>query len=127
MRTGAGGAGEFFILAKDFGRASGRVARALGEVYVQTGESFRDAWRQNAVQTAGEAGKHYPNSIESTPRIRLGLEVEVGPNPALPQGGMSFEFGSSKQPPHLDGARAMPAAEALLERRADTVIGLLVP
>lgn len=39
------------------------------------------------------------------------LESTVAPDPGMPQGGMSFEFGSSNQPPHLDGARALVAFE----------------
>jgi hypothetical protein len=57
-----------------------------------------------AKESAGAHGKHYHRafSMEAiTP-----LEWEYGPDAAKPQGGMSFEFGSRNQPPHLDLARS---------------------
>jgi len=62
-------------------------------------------WRQNARDTAGEHGKHYPRSIGYDLRDG-GLTAVIGPDASKPQGGMSFEYGSRNQPPHLDGNRA---------------------
>ena len=36
-------------------------------------------------------------------------------------------FGSVNQPPHLDGARALPAAEERLDRRAGDTVERLMP
>jgi hypothetical protein len=123
------GASEIFGLAKDLGNASGKVACALYEVYAQEGEEFAKDWADNARETSGVHGKHYPNSIDSETRVTLGIEVEIGPNSAMKQGrmGRGFEFGSVNQPPHLDGIRAMPIAEGRLERKADAAIGFLLP
>jgi hypothetical protein len=55
------------------------------------------------------------------------IEVETGPERGMKQGGMSFEFGSRNQPPHLDGLRAMPLAAARLDRLADAAIALALP
>jgi hypothetical protein len=61
--------------------------------------------------------------------VALGILVETGPDSSMKQGSMGrgFEFGSQNQPPHLDGARALPAAEQRLERAADAAIGFLLP
>jgi hypothetical protein len=53
-----------------------------------------------ARKSAGAHGKHYPNAF-SVERTGL-LQYEYGPDSAMPQGGMSFEFGSRNQKPHLD-------------------------
>lgn len=52
---------------------------------------------------------HYPRSITwDHPRAYYGtggggnITAEYGPDPARPQGGMSFEHGSRNQKPHLD-------------------------
>lgn len=55
---------------------------------------------------------HYPKSITwDQPKSFYGfgggsITAEYGPDPARPQGGMSFEFGSRNQKPHLDLARS---------------------
>lgn len=82
-------------------------------------------WADNARQTSGEHGKHYPASIDSELVFDLGgVSVDVGPNASKKQGtmGRGFEFGSQNQPPHLDGLRAMPDAEANAEALVDQVI-----
>jgi hypothetical protein len=123
------GADEFFDLARDFGKASGRVSSVLYDVFTESGEAFAEDWASNAAATSGEHGKHYPASISSETRISIGIHVETGPDSSMPQGSMGrgFELGSQNQPPHLDGLRALPAAEKRLDRGADTAIGFLLP
>lgn len=60
--------------------------------------------RRFAKRSAGEHGKHYPRSItwEIKTQSFGAIIGEYGPDPALPQGGMSFEHGSRNQPPHND-------------------------
>lgn len=118
---------DIATLALELGNASRTVASGLVDAFKQAGDEFRDDWKENAVLTSGETGKHYPNSITAESRIALGIEIEVGPDPSMKQGGMSFEFGSRNQPPHLDGARALPNAGARLERMASTTIAYLLP
>lgn len=67
--------------------------------------------RSNARRSAGKHGKHYPSAITSEMHSGGGLfgntiSGEYGPDVARPQGGMSFEYGSRQQPPHLDLARS---------------------
>lgn len=120
---------EVLGLATRFEEASVEIAKALYDTYVQEGEAFAEDWAANARETSGDHGKHYPDSIDSEPRLAFGITVEIGPNSAKPQGvmGRGFEFGSENQPPHLDGLRALPAAAARLERAADATIGFLLP
>lgn len=123
------GADEIYGLAADLGKASRKVTAALYVVYKESGEAFAEDWRRNAVETSGEHGKHYPNSIDSETRISTSIHVETGPNSSKKQGGMGrgFEFGSKNQPAHLDGARALPTAEQRLLRAADIAIGFVLP
>lgn len=89
-----------------------------------SGIELRDLWRQNATQTAGKHGKHYPKSIQSELRPSLSAIVaEIAPDESMPQGAMSFEFGSRNQPPHLDGQRAKDSAEPSIVKRIDAALG----
>lgn len=123
------GADEIYALAADFGKASAKVASTLFDVYDQSGEAFADDWRSNAAATSGAHGVHYPGSIDHEMKLSFGISVEIGPNSAKKQGrmGRGFELGSRNQPAHLDGTRALGAAEARLARAADVAIGFLAP
>lgn len=76
---------------------------------IRTGASLA---RDNAKRSAGSHGKHYPRSITSEMNGVVefggtaGISGEYGPDISKRQGGMSFEFGSRNQPPHLDLARS---------------------
>lgn len=120
---------DVYALARDFGVASKGIVRALYTVYKDGGDDFARDWADNAGETSGEHGKWYPDSITSETRVGFDIEVETGPESGRKQGGMGrgFEFGSMNQPAHLDGARAMPAAEQRLLRGADVAIALLLP
>jgi hypothetical protein len=60
--------------------------------------------RDNARRSAGTPGKHYPDAFSW--EMTGVLTGEYGPDVAKPQGGMSFEFGSRNQKPHLDLAKS---------------------
>ena len=81
-------------------------ARVVTKVFAEGATELRDEWRKNAKETSGTHGKKYPASIVVHPRLSTDVVFDIGPDPRLPQGGMSFEYGSSKQPAHLDGQRA---------------------
>ena len=124
------GADEIFDLARDFGKAPAAVAKGLFDAYRGAGEGFRDDWQHNARATSGEHGKHYPDSISTEMKFAgFSIEVETGPETGRKQGSMGrgFEFGSRNQPPHLDGVRAMPLAEARLTKLADAAVGFALP
>lgn len=64
-----------------------------------------------AKTSSGCAGKLYPKSFSAELHAGTGLfgnviSGEYGPDTARPQGGMSFEYGSRNQKPHLDLARS---------------------
>jgi len=98
-------------LARDLESIATRVRPDMRGVVRDGIRVGADLARTNARRTAGRHGKHYPRSITSEMNAGLGLfgntiSGEYGPDTARPQGGMSFEFGSRNQAPHLDLARS---------------------
>lgn len=76
-----------------------------------------------AKESAGRHGKHYHKAFTAE---RVGTaEWEYGPDAAMPQGGMSFEFGSRNQPPHLDLARSADLAGPRLSEEAQALLDRL--
>lgn len=65
-----------------------------------------------AKASAGSHGKHYHRAFTTEMYGVVsfggvnGIAGEYGPDVTKPQGGMSFEFGSRNQRPHLDLARS---------------------
>lgn len=86
-----------------------RDMRATVRQGLITGNSLA---RDNAKRSSGKHGKHYPKAIswEMHGTVSFGgvngISGEYGPDIARPQGGMSFEFGSRNQKPHLDLAKS---------------------
>lgn len=82
-------------------------------------EAIKATWVADATVKSGRHGKHYPKSIGFSTRTvgPLAVEAEVGPDASKPQGGMSFEFGSRNQPPHLSGQKAAAEAEGRIVSR----------
>lgn len=125
-----GDASEIYELAADMTAVTAKMVPALRAGMAQVGESVTDEWRRNAVETSGEHGKWYPDSIDSELVFdATGVSVDVGPNAAKKQGSMGagFEFGSINQPPHLDGLRAVDGSQQRIERMIDATIGYLLP
>lgn len=121
-------ASEVYSLAGDLSQVGARTVPALRGVMRDLGDALAKEWRENAIETSGEHGKHYPNSITS--RLALGLsriEVEAYADPAKRQGSMArgFEFGSRNQPPHLDGLRALTSVAPRADRVIASAMGFL--
>lgn len=98
-------------LAADLANIAARVRPDMRDVVRDGIRTGADLARINARRSAGRHGKHYPKAITSEMTSGLGLfgntiSGEYGPDVARPQGGMSFEYGSRNQPPHLDLARS---------------------
>lgn len=98
-------------LASDLADIAARVKPDMRGVVRDGIRVGADLAKANAKRTAGSHGKHYPRSITSEMHSGLGLfgntiSGEYGPDASRPQGGMSFEYGSRNQPPHLDLARS---------------------
>jgi hypothetical protein len=118
-----GDASEVYHLAADLSGVTAKMVPALRAGMQGAGEAFADQWRSNAEATSGEHGVHYPASISAELVFDVGgVSVDVGPESGKPQGGMSFEFGSRNQPPHLDGLRAMTFVEPRVERIVDAAV-----
>lgn len=120
---------ELAALSVDIGKVGRTSTKAMIEGLEEGAESLSNAWAFNARATSGVHGKHYPNSIDWEMQLSTDIVFEVGPNPAKPQGRMSFENGSVNQPPHLDGQRAadyeIPQIERKVNRRLDAILGAL--
>lgn len=100
----------------------GRLAADMADIPARARVDMRAAVREGirvgntvakdfAKRSAGSHGKHYPNAFTAEMNTGGGLfgnviSGEYGPDIAMPQGGMSFEFGSRNQKPHLDLARS---------------------
>ena len=101
-------------------------AQAPRVVRENTREGQRLA-KVNAKVSAGKHGKRYPAAITAeTARFSgFGATVyqgEYGPQSGLPQGEMSFEFGSRNQKPHLDLARSADRVRKSFGRDVDRMI-----
>jgi hypothetical protein len=108
-------------VATDLGKIE-KVAFAKTRLAVQAGgELVEQRWQANAVESSGQHGVHYPKAVESN--MTGGLEATVKPNPTMPQGNMSFEYGSRNQPPHLDGQRAVDACREVVFNRIAAAVG----
>lgn len=118
-------------LANDLAGIAARVKPDMRDVVRDGIRVGADLARTNARRTAGAHGKHYPKAITSEMHSGLGLfgntiSGEYGPDVSRPQGGMSFEFGSRNQPPHLDLARSADVVgESFVRSVRDQIDGWL--
>jgi hypothetical protein len=125
-----GDASEVYTLAASLAGVGAKMVPALRGSMLEVGNSFAREWHDNAVETSGEHGKHYPKSIDAELVFDLsGISVDVGPNTSKPQGkmGRGFEFGSKNQPPHLDGLRALDGHQKRAEKVIEVTVGFLIP
>lgn len=107
---------EVDALARELMQIAGRGVVGVDREVRQTAREGMMLAKANARATARKHGKHYPRSI-TMDRLAV-AKFEYGPDPALPQGDMSFEYGSRNQPPHLDLARSADQIEHRLPFRA---------
>lgn len=108
-----GGVGD---LADDLRAIPTKSATGLARAVRSNAEQGNRIARNFARESAGAHGKHYHKAFSA--EARTSLSWEYGPDAAMPQGGMSFEFGSRNQPPHLDLARS---ADIIGPKLADDV------
>lgn len=99
-------------LASDMAAIPPRAAKDMAET-VRRGIYVGNTLAKDfAKRSAGKHGKLYSRAFSTQmrrPYFGSGFNVysgEYGPDISKPQGGMSFEFGSRNQPPHLDLARS---------------------
>ncbi|MFI9846510.1 hypothetical protein ACIHFD_56475 [Nonomuraea sp. NPDC051941] len=94
-------------LADDLHQAATELPRKARDIVQANALQLRNQWRDNARATGRRHAVHYVKAIthEEIPDPN-GITYGVGPDTSMKQGDMSFEYGSSNQPPHLDGTRA---------------------
>lgn len=123
-----GDASEVRALGAALVAAPAKAVGPMRSVMAAVGEATAEQWASNARATSGAHGVHYPESIDSEMVLSgTSIAVDVGPNAGMPQGGMSFEFGSRNQPPHLDGAKALDEMTPRAEKMIDAAMGHLFP
>lgn len=109
--------------------APGELAEALHDATDDSAAAVGRDWRSNARKTARRHGKLYPRSITHTTVVEAGaVTADIGPESAMPQGGMGagFEYGGVHQPPHMDGAAAFARQAQPFSRRVDDAIDRVV-
>lgn len=120
---------ETEALALDLGAAPERALAGVGQVVAKGALNIKNDWRRSASGLAHAPA--YPFSITYDEDVTAeGASAEIGPDKDKKQGplGNLIEFGSSKNPPHLDGQKALDAEEprfiAALEALAEeSVLG----
>lgn len=116
---------ELDALAVDLGRLGAESHKVVRGVYAEASGDLVRRWAANETEASGDYAKHYVRAISAEEVFSTDVVFEVGPDSSKPQGRMSFEYGSVKQPPHLSGNRAADELVPLIERRISTaVLGL---
>jgi hypothetical protein len=104
-------------LASDLAKIAVDSKATMARTLRQEAELGNELAKGFARKSAGKHGKHYPSAFSA--ESRGPLSWEYGPDSSMPQGGMSFEFGSRNQPPHLDLARS---ADIIAARLGEAVL-----
>jgi len=103
---------ETEALAAELAAAEARLAVLLPPVVSKGALNIKNDWRANASGNAH--APHYPASITYDMDVRAdAVEAEIGPDKDKKQGALGniLEFGTSKNPPHNDGGRALAVEE----------------
>lgn len=113
-------------LESDMRKITTGARRQFAEVVKKDARTGNAIAKSLARFSAGAHGKHYPNAF--TVERLSALSYEYGPEAARPQGGMSFEYGSRNQPPHLDLNKSADLIGPQLAKDAGKVLdGLFWP
>ena len=116
-------------LSRDLHRAA-KEAREVAHGVVKRGAvNVKRDWRSNATRSAGRHARRYPYSIGfDVTTGTAAIVAEIGPDKAAVQGplGNLLEFGSTNNPPHNDGGRALRAEETRFHAALEKAIGDLL-
>lgn len=120
---------ELDALAADLEGAAVRLPASLVPVVSKGALNVKNDWRANA--SGNRHAPHYPASIGYDLDVSAAsISATIGPDKNLKQGplGNILEFGTSKNPPHNDGGRALAVEEprfiaAVEEAGAKAVLG----
>lgn len=123
-------ASDLLRLERDLDAGFERLRDRLPGVVRKAAVNVKTQWRAGAKRSADEHGKHYHRAITfddgwATADV---YTAEIGPESALPQGGMGpgFEFGSVNQKPHMDGWTAVDGEEPRFERACANLLDELM-
>lgn len=114
-------------LAADLAGAGARLNSAAAAVLAKGALNVKNGWRQNA--SGMPHLPFYPASITYDIFSEPGhMSAEIGPDKAKKQGplGNIAEFGTSKNPPGLHGARALADEEPRFYAALEDVAGSVV-
>jgi hypothetical protein len=103
---------ELARLATAFERNLAEAETQMIAVVTRGALNIKNGWRDNAAASSGRHASAYPFSISyDVQRIPGGAQAEIGPDKGRRQGALGnlLEYGSSKNPPHNDGGRALLA------------------
>jgi hypothetical protein len=103
---------ELYQLATVFERNIPEAERGMVAVVTRGALNVKNGWRDNAIATSGKHARAYPYSVSYDVKpIPGGARAEIGPDKGKKQGALGnlLEYGSSKNPPHNDGGRALLA------------------
>lgn len=114
---------QIHVLADDFDKIPNRATHLVANAVERTAKDGNRIAKGFARSSAGRHGKLYPRAFSAESAGLLGLSWVYGPVSAMPQGGMSFEFGSRNQPPHLDLTKSADVIGPLLSKRIADAIG----
>jgi hypothetical protein len=113
---------EFEAFAADLAAAPARLAELLPPVVSKGALNIKNDWRANA--SGNPHAPFYPASITYDIEDRPGsVSAEIGPDKDKKQGALGniLEFGTSNNPPHNDGGRALSAEEPRFIEACETV------
>lgn len=103
---------ELFQLAVAFERNIPEAETQMAAIVTHGALGVKNGWRENAVLSGRRHARVHPYSVSyDVKRIPGGAQAEIGPDKERTQGplGNLLEYGSSKNPPHNDGGRALLA------------------
>lgn len=103
---------ELFQLAVAFERNIPEAETQMRAIVTRGALQVKNDWKANAIVTSRRHARVYPYSVSYDVKpIPGGAQAEIGPDKDRTQGplGNLLEYGSSKNPPHNDGGRALLA------------------
>jgi hypothetical protein len=103
---------ELYQLATAFERNIPEAERGMVAIVTRGALNVKNGWRDNAIATSGKHARAYPHSVSYDVKpIPGGAQAEIGPDKGKKQGALGnlLEYGSSKNPPHNDGGKALLA------------------
>ena len=107
-------------LAAELALAAARMRVAGTAVVTKGALNIKNDWRASA--SGLKHAPAYPASITfDVLPTATAIAAEIGPDKSKPQGALGnlIEYGSAKNPPHLDGARALAAEEPRFRAAAE--------